>query len=704
VHGFDTSTPVLRFMPKPVWSDRDTSYVTPYQLLRSLVLLRVRMKITVEGLAALHIRNDEAMLNATKPFEPFGSTPAVGSRFYVGHSEVAGKKLDTLTTHITWMGAPPQLGTYYLNYSADPKSPVITDNTSFVATVRLADRRVLRDFTPALTLFNKDNTATPVAATLTPPTDQGNPASAVTTAADVADWNRYLVWELNAPDFQQSTYASAALRQSLALSAAAANKTTVDPTKFQVNPPYTPKIRSLTLDYTASDDRVLDPASTAPSGIELFHIHPFGYVVLDPPGDAPGVSFLPQYDFEGELFIGLSSVAAPQNVSLLFQVAEGSANPDVVPQPLQWSYLSGDQWVTLQNGRLLSDQTRGLINSGIVELSLPPADPSTMLPPGMYWIRVAIARGSDSVCDIVAIHPNATRATFVDDDNAPDHLSAPLPAKTITAAVAPIAGVSGITQPYTSFGGHVAEGDASFHVRVSERLRHKQRALTPWDYERLVLDAFPDIYKVKCLRADALGPTHAPGGIVLVVIPDIRGRSPSNPFEPKAPADRIADIESFLADKTPPFARVTVTNAHYVPVKVRCGVRFLPGQDQGLARRRLNEELNRFLSPWAFNDGADLVIGGSVYANSIINFIDRRDYVDYIFEFKMFTSENGGRDFLAVPDAGDGNGYRATTNLPDGVLVAAREHDFDVIDLPDYRVESFRGVNYMKIELDFVVG
>ena len=270
----------------------------------------------------------------------------------------------------------------------------------------------------------------------------------------------------------------------------------------------------------------------------------------------------------------------------------------------------------------------------------------------------------------------------------------------------PVPGVLGIRQPYTSFGGTMAEQDGSFYVRVSERLRHKRRALTPWDYERLVLERFPQIYKVKCLRADAIARQHEAGRVELVVIPDIKNRLPFDPFEPKAPADLIRDIETFLADKTPPFANVTVKNPHYVAVKVRCGVRFMPGEDETFCRRRLNDELNRFLSPWAYEEGADLIIGGSVYANSLINFIDGRDYVDYVAEFELFTSEDG-EHFTFIPppppDAVLPEGYHASASRPDAILIAAREHQFDVISTADYHVENFTGINYMKIELDFIV-
>jgi hypothetical protein len=718
VHGIDTEVPVMRLMLKPQWQENEGCYTTPaYAWLRRRSLVRARLKVSVTGLTSLSIANDETILDAKKPFEPFGMQPATGSRFYLGHPEIVGKKLDALTFNIIWMGAPTNLERHYQNY------PDKLKNTSFQAKVSLSDSAVLKEFSGSLGLFAADAT-TQTSASLTPPADQGNPDTAVNTAAEVTQWNRYIVWELGAPDFQHAAYPVLALQKSLEMAmalskpSATASDTSKPPanavdasgaqasasgaTQYQVNPPYTPKIKSLTADYQAQAEVVLDAAPGAPAAMHVYHVQPFGYAELKPEGPLPGCPFLPQYDFEGELYIGLHDVAPPQNVSLLFQMAEGSANPDADVAPLQWSYLSANRWIDMHDeGSLLADGTRGFINSGIVELSLKPAQPSTLLPDGLYWLRAAIARAPDGVCDMIEIHPNAVSATFADADNAPDHLVTPLPAGSISAARVPIAGIDRIRQPYTSFGGKMAEADTSFYVRVSERLRHKERALTAWDYERLVLEKFPQLHKVKCLQGDSGAYRREPGTIELIVIPDVRDRLPFDPFGPKAPADLIRDIEAFLADKTPPFANVKVKNAHYVPVKVRCGVRFMPGQDEGYCRRRLNEELNRFLSPWAYEDGADLVIGGSVYANSIINFIDSRDYVDYLFQFKLFTSEDGGNEFKQVAE--DEHGYRASTARPDGVLVAARQHEFDVTSQADYRVEGFSGVNYMRIELDFIV-
>jgi hypothetical protein len=235
---------------------------------------------------------------------------------------------------------------------------------------------------------------------------------------------------------------------------------------------------------------------------------------------------------------------------------------------------------------------------------------------------------------------------------------------------------------------------------VSERLRHKQRALTVWDYERLVLEGFPELYKVKCIPANAAQRPDDPGAIDIVVIPRIRAQSVTNPFEPEAPATLLVVIERYLADRCPPGAVIRVRNAHFVQVQVRVGVRFRGTGDEGFYRARLNDELNRFLSPWAYDDGADIMIGGKIFANSIVSFIDGRDYIDYVTNIKLFRIEDGKSEeqFAAPSEA-----YFVSTDRSDGVLVSARQHAIDVIPETGYIAASFTGINYMKIELDFVV-
>lgn len=701
--------PVLRLMLRQVWqpapAQPDTGrYISHYQPFKDLVLQRVHLRAAVVGLTPQQAQNDEAALDAGKPFEPFGPSPSAGARLYLAHPELVYKKLDSLLFHVEWMRAPDDLKTYYKNYP----DLTINSNQSFTARISLIDRRLDLPLLQQAPLFASPKASAPYTIAipdLPAAVAAGRPGyvyartDELVADDDLLGWNRYLQWELNAPDFQHESYPAAVARRSLELATALSKQgTSVNAADYQINPPYTPKLKRLSLDYSASLEVLMATYQPGAQADRIFHIHPFGYSEIPPEPYPPRYLFLPQYDCEGELYLGVGAAQPPQDLTLLFQMAEGSADPDQERAPVQWSYLSGNRWVSLDEGGVLLDTTRGLINSGIVALALPVAQPSTLLPPGLYWLRAAVSRNSAGVCDTIAIHTQAVTATFADRDNAPDHLGQPLPAGSIAELVEPLPEVAGVRQPYTSYGGKMAEQDQSFYIRTSERLRHKRRALTIWDYERMILERFPQIYKAKCLPAAP----DAPGRVEIIVIPDIRNKLPFDPFEPKAPADQIADIESYLAESSPAFARVRVKNAHYVAVKVRFAVRFRPGCNEGFYKQRLNEDLNRFLSPWAYEEGAEIVIGGRIYANVIINFIEERPYVDYVAKIKLFSSEDG-RTFRLVVPAADGD-YWVEAERPDSVLVAARQHEIDMIPATGYEEQSFTGLNYMKIELDFIVG
>ena len=69
-------------------------------------------------------------------------------------------------------------------------------------------------------------------------------------------------------------------------------------TTYQVNPPYTPKIKRLILGYRASVTIALKDYKPGSQPERLWHIHPFGYHEVQPEARTRQYLFLPQYDNE----------------------------------------------------------------------------------------------------------------------------------------------------------------------------------------------------------------------------------------------------------------------------------------------------------------------------------------------------------------------------------------------------------------------
>ncbi|HEX2872660.1 MAG TPA: baseplate J/gp47 family protein, partial [Polyangiaceae bacterium] len=595
---------------------------------------------------------------------------------------------------VKWMWLPKSLTTNYTNYPGPLKSEAFK--------VDIAHSNELGRQSLGLTsLFSADvNGTTPDSAELTATNFKAlseapqSPAAERVRVNDVRALPRQLFWELQKPDFGWATYPALAAEKARAFAAELAkNPSGADPTKFQVDPPYAPKIQELSVSYQRSVEVELANTSerTQPTA-RLLHVHPFGVSAIL----ATAPSFFPPYPEAGELYIGLSDLEPGQRLTLLVQLAEGSSDPEAPLSRVSWSYLDEYGWQPLAADAKFVDSTRNLINSGIVEVTLPGATTDGRLPGTLRWLRVSTLNSTASVCDCVAVETQAITARFHDRGNAPDHYQNPLPPLSIDRLLVPQLEIALVEQPYTSFGGRPEEASSGFETRVSERLRHKNRALSPWDYEHLVLDAFPQIYRAKCLPASL----SEPGRVELVVIPDVRATLPRNVFAPKAPAQLLGVVAEFLRERAPSAASINVRNARYVGLAVRVDVRFKPDIDEGYAKERLNEELVHFLSPWAYDEGADLVIGGRVYGNSILDFIDRRPYVDYVANLKLFL-EDAENPTLVTPVP---EGYFASVSADDEVLVSAKQHAIETVSASSYQQSSFVGVNYARVEFDFIVG
>ncbi|HRI15466.1 MAG TPA: baseplate J/gp47 family protein, partial [Verrucomicrobiota bacterium] len=670
-----------------------------YEAFRSLALRNVELEVEVKGLANLTLQNELGVLDPKKPFEPFGPTPEVGSRFWLAHPELCAKRLDQLGLNLEWMGVPDNLVEHYGAWKGFSKGVAkITNNTSFTAGLQLQDHR-RQQAVGEFRLFNAApppnpgvgnpyslGASSPNQVSLSiPPNPAYHPLDAPIAGDEVLSWNRYWQIELLAPGFLHSEY-------SFALTQALLRKP--DPVPLQ--PPYVPKIKRLTANYRSSIQ--IQPGSGESS--QLFHVGPFGVASLK--ADRAGrYCLFGQFETAGELYLGLAGLTPPRNVALLFQVAEGSADPDLAPQAVRWSYLSANQWVSLEQGGILSDGTNGLLNTGIIVFDLGAVEASTWLPAGYYWIRATVEGNPRSIGDLVDVRAQAVRATFVDRGNDPAFLDHPLSAGAITGLAESVAEIQSVSQPFTSRGGTGPEQDRRFYLRVSERLRHKNRAVTCWDYERLILQSFPEVYKVKCLPVGSSERPAQAAAIQIIVIPNIRGKLPFDPFEPKLPSDTLKAIEGYLRQLSPTWAEFTVRNPRYLQLKLKFSVRFQPGCNPGYYVQVLERDLQHHLAPWAYDRSADIVFSGRVNANLLVDFIEERPYVDFLAAIRLFTSQNGV-DFRELP-SGEWDLSMIPGGGPDAILVSAREHDIELIGSERYVEQHFFGINHMKIELDFAI-
>ncbi len=690
-YSFDTDLPVLQLK---LAHRADADFL--YAALETVSIQQIDIHVSASGLKTLALSNDFGPIDASKPFQPFGATPALHSTLAIGSREAFQKQLSTCTVTVAWQSSPApfkdQVVTIDVEFLEKGQwqsagiQPFAVGETAFVLTGGLA--KAVKPFIDA-------------------------PDFSVQEPFNTTSRHGYVRLKLT-NDFGQRKYEQALVTYIANVIGQ------VDPTKNpKPTPPVGPFITQLTLAYTAT--QTLLPGSDKPVDFDtrmgrFFHLAPFGHAeqhaFLKIGAPDTTLYLLPQFkhlnsadkqlptghavNHEAECYIGITDLKPPQNLALFFQVADGTADPlSLKPKPhIHWSYLRNNEWISFAENSV-QDGTAELLNSGIITLSIPDdaSSSNTLLPAERHWIRAAVAGESDTVCRLLTVAAQGLTATFKNQGNAPDFPAKALPTKTLAAGTitkldTPDAAVKSINQPFPSFGGRGDEQAGTFYTRISERLRHKDRAIGLWDYEHLLLEAFPQIYQAKCLNHTFYDNEHgstiyrelAPGHVTIVTVPNQQFHNLRDPLRPYTSLGLLEDIRAYLQKRLSCFVKLHIKNPLFEEVGADFKVRFHDGFDESFYSQKLDDAITRFLSPWAFPGGGNPAFGGKIYRSVLLNFVEEQPYVDYVTDFKVSHTYNklDSSDLdreVVDSDLSEIEGSKAIS-----ILVSARHHTIGVIN------------------------
>lgn len=682
---FDTDLPVAKFY-------LDTAALNGYELYKSLAqnrLENITINIDVQNIQHAALENDYGSINSAKPFFPFSPQPVIGSNFHIGYKEAFTKNWTNLSADIFWKNLPDDFVKHYAAYKTTSKDTISTNQFRDSVLIKQAEEKFKFNDTKALVenktyfqyqlsvltnnIWKNRDTPTSFFTDLSPT----KTSISINNANYITEKNGQIKLTLTTA-FLHQLYA-----KTLALALSSENKNVVLP-----NEPYTPLVERVVLNYKAAEITRFTASGTQTlekiyqeNEAKLFHIHPFGYAEEHGYLRA-GLSYienkdsyvLPTYCKGGELFIGLENVQELQQITLLFQVLEGSENPQTLSftakQKIEWSILGNNQWRILNYSDILLNETDNLLQSGILKFNLPKeaTQNNTRLPKNYIWLKAKMHKKYDVVCKMIGIHSQSVLATFQNNGNDLAHLKTGLEAGTISKLLQRLSNVKSVTQPYNSFDHKPEENNEEYYRRISERLRHKNRAVTMWDYEHIILQKFPELYKVKCLNHTSEIPNKAnktsyqsPGNVTLVVIPDTVNKNVFDIYQPRVSTATLNKVKNHIDQLNSMHVTTYVINPNYEEVTVDLKVKFKPGYDENFYSQELNTDIIKFLSPWALDKSVPITFGVSIHSSLLINYIEKLGYVDYLQDVKLL--KNGAMsDKVVVP------------SNPISILVSAKSH------------------------------
>ena len=654
-------------------------------------ITQATINVEVCGVKNLIVQNDDGLMQVGKPIYPFGTIPRQEDNFYIGSREVFCKNWDQVQVNLGWEKAPNTINDIYKLYSQSPPT-----KNSFELLANLLENNDWGTSVGSFPMFDNRKTEICPSSPLQHITfDKIDFPNAEFTEEQIFEtFNEFnsesekgfLRLQLNNSGetvgdtvFLHEEYAKVVARQALAKSyllegrivqgAAFYNNgnetnplwTIVLPPAPTLSaelpdPPYTPIIKEISIDYTASAKAYAD-SLTEISTVNLIHLYPYQGNYKEeifPEFQNPIIistfpRFVPHFENEGHLFVGLKDLEPGSNLTLLFKMAESTGNTDVEKADVTWYYLSDNIWKELKKDTdVLSDETEGLVGTGIVKFSIPwdITDKNTVLPKDVFWLMATAPNRTAAISETMEVHTQAARVIFVNKDNDLTRLTKPLEAETISKLVISDSSIKKVEQLYESFDATPLESDEQYYIRISEHLRHKGRGLNLFDYETLVLANFLEIYKIKCIthtlgrRGKPKDFEMSPGYVTIAVVPQLIEDNANLNLTPKASHKSLNDIYQFLKKRISPFIRLKVLNPIYEEILVSCEVKFVAGKSEDFYAEQLKTEIQQFLAPWAFGEQGQIAFGGRVFKSSIIDFIEQKDYVDYLIKFEM-RKKNG---------------------------------------------------------------
>ncbi len=653
IHNEDYSTlwPVLKVLLN------NSAPPLVYERLSKLQVTTVQIKADVTGAQSCVLFSDAGSLSNQKPFMPFGPRPKEFYSFYFGSQEVMSKQVDSLTLNLNWLGLPTAaLNDYYsynsggnpVNYLGGTVAP-----SSFTCAAAVKDAASSTDGSGyaslpggAANLF--DDAGGGVANTTKQLTFTNVYSSSDSQLDNFTDYSPdlrrgFIRLQLSAPAaaFGHDAYVKVFTQQVVKFNQ------TPDVTKESLpNEPYTPQLQPVIYNYSAFETITLAAYDNTKG--QFYQLFPFGYAELKTGGSAATLlqafrCSTDNIDMQGALYIGVQNLAENQQLNLYFEMDEGSEDGAVDPAGVYWYYLQDNQWLSLKPN-LLSDTTNGMLGSGVITFSVPEGinEDNTLMPAGQKWIRAGVQKDSGAVVDqyraypkIYAVFTNAVGATFADNGNDPNHNAVPLPAETISKLYKSDASIKKVEQPYPSFDGSMQEASKPYYTRVSERLRHKNRAITIWDYERIILGQFSFLYKAKCLNHTNDVTETAPGCVRVIAIPDVSTKSTGDLLQPMISNNKRSLINEYITQLNCPFADTAVENPTYEAIRVNCQVQFNKDLLFDDYSKKLKADVTRFLAPWAFTEGREIDFGGSMHRAYIIKFMEDLSYVDFVTDVTL---------------------------------------------------------------------
>ncbi len=221
-----------------------------------------------------------------------------------------------------------------------------------------------------------------------------------------------------------------------------------------------------------------------------------------------------------------------------------------------------------------------------------------------------------------------------------------VPARTITELRTGAAYVQGVNNPIAADGGAAPEATNAVVDRATFRLRHRQRAIAPDDYEWLAHEASPAVARARSLRVCGEHGRKMPGAVTVVIVP--RGGT----RHPQPSPELRRQVRDHLARFCPPTVarQLRVIGPSYVEVGVVAHVVLAEVEAVTTVEAALRRRLDAWLHPvTGGDDGRGWPFGASLCLSTVASLIETLPGLDHATRVAFRADGANAGDVLRLP-------------------------------------------------------
>lgn len=219
----------------------------------------------------------------------------------------------------------------------------------------------------------------------------------------------------------------------------------------------------------------------------------------------------------------------------------------------------------------------------------------------------------------------------------------------INTVVTAVAGVDSVINPVAAGGGSDAATNEEMLTIGPAQISHRERAVTPDDFERLALEASREVRKARCLPNRNAAGRQEVGWTTVHIVPDSEDRQPVPTLGLRRAVQRyLSDrADATLVDQE----HIVIGPPKYVPVTVEATVYAKSLDLVANAEQNVKKGLETFLHP--LNGGPDKQgweFGRDLAASDLYALLEDIEEVDYVASLELFLGSTSSGEQVEVED------------------------------------------------------